>query len=148
MYLNALCWSQCKERSFPYTSLNWYVFVMDTDCIYCAVRTESLNMFQASFNIKKFVTWFRRFFASHWPQLHCLRPGPFLARFVADSIALGQLCLLVLWVSLAVFIPPILCTYLHLNITVIIRTSGPNVGTFKQSRALGVRHPRCVLWNN
>jgi hypothetical protein len=29
-------------------SINWLVFITETECVYCAVRTESLNVIQVS----------------------------------------------------------------------------------------------------
>jgi DNA-directed RNA polymerase subunit RPC12/RpoP len=97
VYLCVLCWSQNKQRLFPYTaltdwfdnrdgvcllrgtdwvfkynstfcthsvfmcfvwiseqtviislySITWLVFITETECVYCAVRTESLNITQS-----------------------------------------------------------------------------------------------------
>jgi hypothetical protein len=42
LYLCVLCGSQKKQRLFPYTTLtDW--FLNETDCVYCAVRTDYLN---------------------------------------------------------------------------------------------------------
>jgi hypothetical protein len=40
--LCVLCGSQNKQRLFPYTALTDY-FLTETECVYCAVRTGSLN---------------------------------------------------------------------------------------------------------
>ena len=42
--LCVLCGSQNKQRLFHSTALtDWLVFITETDCVYCAVRTGSLN---------------------------------------------------------------------------------------------------------
>jgi len=38
------CGSENKQRLFPYTTLtDWFVFITETSCVYCAVRTEFVN---------------------------------------------------------------------------------------------------------
>jgi len=44
VYLCVLCGSDYKQRLFHCTALtDWLVFITETECVYCAVRTESLN---------------------------------------------------------------------------------------------------------
>jgi len=42
-------------------SFNWLVFITETECVYCAVRTECLNMIQVKVcleRVKQYSTWF------------------------------------------------------------------------------------------
>jgi DNA-directed RNA polymerase subunit RPC12/RpoP len=43
LYLCVLCGSQNKQRLFTYTAL--------TECVYCAVRTGSLNIIQVDLGL-------------------------------------------------------------------------------------------------
>jgi len=47
VYLCVLCGSENKQRLFQCTALtDWLVFINETESVYCAVRTESLNIIQ------------------------------------------------------------------------------------------------------
>jgi len=40
VYLCVLCGSKNKQRLFHYTTLtDWFVFITETECVYCAVRS-------------------------------------------------------------------------------------------------------------
>ena len=41
--LCVLCGSQNKQPLFPYTTLTDWFFIIETECVYCAVRTGSLK---------------------------------------------------------------------------------------------------------
>jgi hypothetical protein len=41
LYLCVLCGSQNKQQFFPLYNINWLVFITETVCVYCAVRTGS-----------------------------------------------------------------------------------------------------------
>ena len=43
VHLCVLCGSENKQRLFPYTALTDWFFITETDCVYCVVRTGSLN---------------------------------------------------------------------------------------------------------
>jgi len=42
--------SEQMATAFMY-SINWLVFITETEYVYCAVRTESLNVFQLTFRL-------------------------------------------------------------------------------------------------
>jgi hypothetical protein len=42
---------------------HWLVFITETECVYCAVRTEYLNTINSVLVFKKAVPWFRRLVA-------------------------------------------------------------------------------------
>ena len=46
-----LCGSQNKQRLFPYTALIDWIFIADTECVYCAVRAESVNVIQVNLSL-------------------------------------------------------------------------------------------------
>jgi hypothetical protein len=37
-------------------SINWLVFITETECVYCAVRTEYLNVIQVDFSLQRSIT--------------------------------------------------------------------------------------------
>ena len=46
VYLCVLCGSENKQRLFHCTALtDWLVFITETECVYCGVRTERINLF-------------------------------------------------------------------------------------------------------
>ena len=47
--LCVLCGSENKQQLFHCTALtDWLVFITETECVYCAVRTGSLNIIQVN----------------------------------------------------------------------------------------------------
>jgi len=42
VYLCAVCGSENKQQLVPYTALTDWFFIIETDCVYCAVRTGCL----------------------------------------------------------------------------------------------------------
>jgi len=54
VYLCVLCGSENKQRLFHCTALtDWLVFITETECVYCAVRTGSLNIILIEFIFKE-----------------------------------------------------------------------------------------------
>ena len=54
VYLCVLCGSENKQRLFHCTALtDWLVFITETECVYCAVRTECLSIIQVKFALLK-----------------------------------------------------------------------------------------------
>jgi hypothetical protein len=49
VYLCVLYESQNTQRFFPLYTTNWLVFTTETECVYCAVRPESLYMIRVNF---------------------------------------------------------------------------------------------------
>ena len=49
VYLSFLHGSQNTEEFFPLYNTKWLVFITGTDCDYCAVRTQYLNVIQVNF---------------------------------------------------------------------------------------------------
>ena len=46
MYLCVLCGSQEKTAIISLYSINWLIFITETERVYCAVRTEYLSIIQ------------------------------------------------------------------------------------------------------
>jgi hypothetical protein len=46
LYLCVLCGAEKTQRLFSYTALSVLVFITETECVYCAVRTGSLHIIQ------------------------------------------------------------------------------------------------------
>ena len=42
LHLCVLCGSQNKHQLLPYTALTDWFFIIETECVYCAVRIEAL----------------------------------------------------------------------------------------------------------
>jgi len=40
--------SQNKQRSFQYTTLTYWLFILESGYVYCAVRAESLHIIQVN----------------------------------------------------------------------------------------------------
>jgi hypothetical protein len=80
-------------------SINWLVFITETECVYCALRAEYLK------------PWFRVLVAGLLPPTPGFDPRSVHVRFVVDKGALGQVFLQVLWISL-VSISPHQCAIL------------------------------------
>jgi hypothetical protein len=53
VYLCVLYGSQ-KRKIISLHSINWPVFITETECVYCAVRTEYLNTIQINFILQDF----------------------------------------------------------------------------------------------
>jgi hypothetical protein len=52
LHINILCGYQYKYRLLKYTVLNERFFIIQTECVYCAVRTESLLIIQYKIILK------------------------------------------------------------------------------------------------
>ena len=91
-------------------SINWLVFKTETECVYCAVRTEYITYIITGFNGRSVASLSPR------SQGFDLRPIPMI--FVVEKVAHGQVLLPTYF-----GVPPqIVNTYLHLS-TALIRTS-------------------------
>jgi hypothetical protein len=51
LYLCVLCGSQNKQRLFHCTALTDWFFIAETECVYCAVRTEHLYIIHVNLSI-------------------------------------------------------------------------------------------------
>ena len=62
VYLCVLCGSEKKTAIISLYSIDWLVFVTETECVYCAVRTGSLlyvfGLIYSSFDPKPFYVGF------------------------------------------------------------------------------------------
>jgi len=45
------CESQSKQRLFPPYEVNVLVFITETECVYCEVQTESLNIIKVNLRL-------------------------------------------------------------------------------------------------
>jgi hypothetical protein len=83
------------------------------------------------------VPWLRRLVAGLSPRTPEFDPGSVYVGFVVDKVALGQVFLPVLQFSHVSMIPPMLHTHLHINTTLIRRTSGRMLKVFKKPFLFG-----------
>jgi hypothetical protein len=60
-----------KTTTISLYNINWFFFITETEYVYCAVRTRSLNIIQVNLSLKNAVPWLR------WlvPGLSPRRPG-------------------------------------------------------------------------
>jgi hypothetical protein len=112
-------WEQTAIMSLYNT--NWLAFITETDCVYCAVRTESLNLTQFKF---------------YWKIRGslCSIPGESMSGCGGRS-GTGAVFLRILRFSTVSIIPPKLHTYLGLR-AALTRT---RLGTFRKSGSAGYK---------
>jgi hypothetical protein len=83
-------------------SINWLGFVTETECVYCAVRTERLTVVHITVHLEMVRPWLRRLIAGLLPR----RPGfdhrSIHVRCVMDKVALERGFLGVFLFSLSV----------------------------------------------
>lgn len=96
------------------------VFITETECVYCAVRIECLNIIQIKCSIQQRPLWFG--------------PRSARVRLLVNKVAMGQFCLPVLRFFPVSTFPLIIHTHLHLTLST--RTNGRYLGTFQHSSAL------------
>jgi hypothetical protein len=107
------------------------VFVMEMNCVLCEVATDCLCMGYVDWSLKA-VPWHRRSVAGRSPRRPGLDPGVSPCEFLVGKVALWQLSVTVLRFSLVSIIPAMPHTHLYLNITVIRRISGQNLGNLRK----------------
>ena len=52
-------------------STNWMVFITETECVYCAVRTWSLHVSQVNFCVQSFAVYLTRITSGHCLGMSC-----------------------------------------------------------------------------
>jgi hypothetical protein len=67
------------KRIISLYSMKWLIFINETECDYCAVRTGSLNIINLTLEIAVFS-----------PRIPGFDPRSIHVRFVVDKVALGQ----------------------------------------------------------
>jgi hypothetical protein len=50
-YIYVLCMDLCKTSDYIAIEPHWLGLIPETECVYCAVRTESLNILVVSINL-------------------------------------------------------------------------------------------------
>ena len=109
-------------------NIDWLVFITETECVYCAVRTERLTIIQANRKLQNAVPWFRRLVFNQEARVRS-QVGP--CRFVVNRVALGQFSLPVLRFPPGIVIAPLLRTHLHVSVG--RRTNRWSLGTFQHT---------------
>ena len=104
-------------------NINWLVFITETGCVYCAVRTGSLN--KIHFNAA----------CHHGAQIR--------SQAATWEVCCGKVFLGVFRLSPDSVNPPLLRVHVHGNINIIRKTSGRNLGDLK-SNALSETWERWV----
>jgi hypothetical protein len=66
-------------------SINWLVFITETECVYCAVRAESLNIIQVDLSLLV-VLWLKLLVAGLSPRRPGFDPWSVHVRFVFDRV--------------------------------------------------------------
>jgi hypothetical protein len=93
-----------KQLIFSCTTLNSLVFIIQRVCVYCPVRTESLNTIQINRLVAGLSLW--------RPGLH---PRSVHVRSIVDIVAQGQVFIRIFRFSPAILFPPLLHTHLYLQ---------------------------------
>ena len=120
-------WISEKAAIISFYSVNWLVFIIETECVYCAVRAEYLNIIRLILVCKFKAASRRRLIVESGFDPRSVR-----VIFVVDKAAFGQVFLRVLSFSSVSIIPPLLHTNLHLH-AVLTRTKGRSLGTFQKA---------------
>jgi len=98
------CFLRISEQTaiiFLY-SINWLVFVTETECVYCAVRTERLTVIHVTFHIELVRPRLRRLIAGLSPRRPRFDHMSVHVRCVMDKVALGRRFLRIFLFSLSV----------------------------------------------
>jgi hypothetical protein len=106
------------------------------ECVYRAVRTESLNIIQVIFYPEEAVPCLMWLVDGLSRRRSGLEPEALRVRFVVDNVSLGQVFLPVLRFSPVSIIPSLLHTLLYLHDIRFSGKSGRKLGTAKKSNAL------------
>jgi hypothetical protein len=85
-----------SQRLVTYTALMDWFFTAETDCVYRAVRIESLNIIHVHFRFQRAVPRLRRLVAGLLLRRPWFDPRSVSVRFVVDKVALVQVFLQVL----------------------------------------------------
>jgi len=117
-------------------NINWLVCITETQCVYCAVRADSLCTIQVRFSLS------RRLVTGLLPRKFGFDPRLGYVTFVMDIVAQARVSLPVILFSPFSTILPTLLTYLHLHVVLTRKTKGepwkPSKKIpFGKSRALG-----------
>jgi hypothetical protein len=118
VYLCVLYGSQEQTAIISLYSINWLVFITETECVYCAVQTESLYI------IKGKLYFFIPLDAGLTSRMGQFDPRPVYVRVVVDKVVFGTVCLPILWLSPVSIIPPLPHTHPHLHTALTRRTNG------------------------
>ena len=117
-------------------SINWQIFIIETECAYCAVRTECTTMMHLIFIINV-VPWLRRLVAGLSLRRSGFCSWPIHMGFVVNKVALGQAFLRMSRFSPVSIIAPMLRTHLRLDAALTKRTNGQS--SFGNRAALGTQ---------
>jgi hypothetical protein len=113
-------------------SITWLVLITETECVYCAVRTASLNIVKLIL-IFQAAPWIRGSVACLSPLRPGFDPRPVNVSVVMEKVALGQGFLRTLCFSLISIFPLVLRTHLQLHVAPT-KTNGRSLGTFNKQR--------------
>jgi len=80
--------SEQKTIISPY-NINWLVFITETECVYCAVRTGYLNLIQVNF-LLNIVPWLRQLIAGLTLRRLGFNLRSVHVKYVVDRVAMGQ----------------------------------------------------------
>ena len=107
-------------------NVHWLVFITQTQCVYCAVRTGSLTVIHVSISLA---------LLSGRAMAPAVSPRLLTAKFQVLDLcwAQGQVSLPVLRFSPVCTVPPVLHTHLHLHAGLTRRTNQRSLGTFHKA---------------
>jgi hypothetical protein len=118
-------------------SINWLVFITETECVYCAVRTECLYMIQVNVSIKKYGPCLRWFEAGLTPWRRGFDPRSVHVKSVLNKVALGQFCVQVLRFLHVRIISTMLRTDLYLHVALTRKDKRAKPGNLPKAMLFG-----------
>ena len=105
-------------------NINWLVYITEMECVYCAVRSGSLNVIQINLSRRRL----RRGARVSTRSAHVW--------FVVDRVALGYVSIRVLRFSFVSIIPPLLHTHLQMLLILTRTTNRRRLGTIQNPTLL------------
>ena len=109
-------------------SIDGLVFITETECVYCAVRTVCLNVIKANSKLQNAVPWFRQLAFSQEARFR-FQVGP--CPLVVNRVALGQFSLPVHRFPPGIVFAQLLRTHLH--VAVGGKTNRWSLGAFQHT---------------
>jgi len=113
-WIYELCMDVRTNNGYLPLQLQWLVFITETECVYCVVRTESLNIIQNILYLA--VPWRRLLVAGLSSWRHGFYLNSIHVSFGVDRGLLGQLFQGVHRFSSVSVIQPLFYTHFHLHV--------------------------------
>jgi hypothetical protein len=134
-WIYELCKNVKTNNGYIPLQLQWLVFTTEKECVYCVVRTESLNIIQIILYLA--VPWRRLLVAGLSSWRHGFYLNSVHVRFGVDRGVLGQFFQRVHWFSFVSFIQPLFYTHFHLHVVLTGGQTGKTWEHYKKQCSFG-----------